>query len=108
MNFHCTALIVISLLGLAHAYKSTVTFFIHPEFQGSHQSAKLTKGECYAIPYQFDDKISSMNTWDSCIILYKDVDCTGDNFSLYPGTPCHDRFLDCNMEDVISSIKLCE
>ena len=100
------ALMLIAVFGLAHS--AMVTYYIHPEFQGQSDTVNLLGGVCHSLKAPFDKQLSSMNTWNSCVTLYRKSDCSGISFSLYPTTPCHDRFLDCDMEDIISSMKLCE
>lgn len=53
------------------------------------------------------DRASSVDTHDSCFILFSDADCQGHSMKVAPGEGCHFKFEDCQFNDITSSYKIC-
>lgn len=107
-----TYLVAISLgLGLAlgcitNVLTERVTFWSDFNFSGEEYHIDMVYGKCYKLGIS-NDRISSMSTQGTCVNLYTRDDCFGGNFRLEPGSSCHSNFGDCDMNDRISSVRLC-
>lgn len=87
----------------------TVTFYQDINHSGDAQSFNLCSNDCVALGTNeiWNDRFSSVNTANGCIIMFEDTNCQGRAVRVEPGTNCHGSFLDCTMNDKVSSLKLC-
>ncbi len=85
----------------------SLTFFEHENGQGEFYSVEFEGLQCYNIPSYFNDKATSINTFDSCIISYEDSDCEGKRQVIAPGTQNHGNLGEIDFNDKISSFRQC-
>nr|XP_018911651.1 PREDICTED: uncharacterized protein LOC109040247 [Bemisia tabaci] len=62
---------------------------------------------CQDVDASNHDKTSSINTHDTCVIVYAEPGCKGNHKKIQPGTPHHDDFEQLGFNDVLSSVGPC-
>lgn len=85
---------------------AVVTYFQHSGFRGEQGSIDVHPGVCYNFGH-FNDRISSINTRGSCVIVFIDGGCNGASYRIAPGTDCHSNLGHCGMNDKVSSLRGC-
>lgn len=98
--------VVLSLGCISNVVSERVTLWSDFNFSGEEYHIDMVSGKCYKLGIS-NDRISSMNTRGACVNLYTRDDCFGETFRLEPGSSCHQNFGECDMNDRISSVRLC-
>jgi len=63
-------------------------------------------GGCKNLPWEANDKLSSIDTKGTCVILYEHTGCTGESMEVAPGTGGH-SYVGGNFNDKTSSLRAC-
>lgn len=98
--------LVLALGCITNVVSERVTFWSDVNFSGEEYHIEMAYGQCYKLGIS-NDRMSSMDTHGACVNLYTREDCFGGTFRLEPGSSCHRNFGDCDMNDRISSVRLC-
>lgn len=106
MNTCSASIIVLLVVALASVHGNVVTFWSDSDFHGDEFHIEMQHGQCYKLGIS-NDRMSSMDTHGQCVDLYTRDDCNGGMFRLEPGSECHRNFGNCDMNDRISSVRLC-
>lgn len=107
MKTIATSLCLVLALGcITNVVSERVTFWSDVNFNGEEYHIEMVHGQCYKLGIS-NDRMSSMDTHGACVNLYTREDCFGGTFRLEPGSSCHQNFGDCDMNDRISSVRLC-
>lgn len=87
----------------------TVAFYQDINHSGDSQTFNLCSNDCVNLRTNeiWNDRFSAVNTANGCIIMFEHADCQGRAVRVEPGTNCHASFLECDMNDKVSSLKLC-
>lgn len=100
-------LFTIYLINVQITEAAEIVFWSNTEFGGERYHVNMERGKCYKLGVS-NDRISSMDTNGHCVDLYTRNDCFGGNFRLGGQTAaCHRNFGECDMNDKISSLRLC-
>lgn len=94
------------VLCITNVLTERVTFWSDANFNGEEYHIEMDYGQCYKLGIS-NDRMSSMDTHGACVNLYTREDCFGGTFRLEPGSQCHRNFGDCDINDRISSVRLC-
>lgn len=86
-----------------------VTFYRDIHHSGAAETFNLCSNDCVSLGTNEDwnDQFSSADTHNGCIIMFENNGCQGRSVRIEPGSPSHDNFNDLQMNDMVSSIKLC-
>lgn len=99
--------VVLLLITIAPIHGGRVTFWSDTNFQGMEYHINMRPGQCYRLGVS-DDRLSSFSTYGQCVDLYTRSDCFGGMFrSEAQSTDCHRNLGDCDINDRISSVRLC-
>lgn len=91
----------------ASAIGGRVTFYSDTNFAGTTYNLDMRAGQCYRLGVA-NDRLSSVKTNGQCVDLYTRDDCFGGMFrSEALSTECHRNLGDCDMNDRVSSVRLC-
>lgn len=102
-----TVLLLISSLLASLGRCGRVTFWSDTDFQGIQYTISMLPGQCYRLGVA-NDRLSSLSTNGQCVDLYTRSDCYGGMFrSEAQSTDCHRNLGDCDMNDRVSSVRLC-
>lgn len=99
-------LVVVALALPTIVVGNVITFWSDVDFRGDEFHIEMDHGHCYKLGIS-NDRMSSMDTNGQCVDLYTRDDCNGGMFRLEPGSACHRNFGNCDMNDRISSVRLC-
>ncbi len=81
----------------------TVVFFEDFQFTGDRLYLTLGTG-CYTMSWDWDNRISSVNTQGSCIMAYDKTNCRGSGVKL---TGSIEDFRDIRFDNKMSSLSVC-
>lgn len=102
-------ILLLLLCGLANVCHGGVriTFWSNTDFQGEQYNIDMEYGECYRLGVS-NDRLSSLSTNGHCVDIYTRNDCFGGMFRMESNSSaCHRNFGDCDMNDRVSSVRLC-
>nr|XP_018903916.1 PREDICTED: uncharacterized protein LOC109034937 [Bemisia tabaci] len=80
---------------------------IYDDVQHGKTLQTLSGGPCRDVAFENNDKASSINTWNKCVVIYSNFKCKGTNRTMYPGSPHHKDFTKLQFDNVVSSIGPC-
>lgn len=81
----------------------TVVFYEDSEFTGDRLYLTLGTG-CYTVSWDWDNRISSVNTQGSCIMAYDKTNCRGNGVKL---SKAIEDFRDIRFDNKMSSLSVC-
>lgn len=76
-------------------------------FTGESYVLDSDPGRCVNLPGAWNDRASSINTNENCVIVFKDSDCHGQSTHLEPGTPFHHHLDGIDFDNSITSAQVC-
>ncbi|XP_018897278.2 uncharacterized protein [Bemisia tabaci] len=82
-----------------------VTIYEDPSFRKKLED--LHGDSCKNVKANHHDKASSINTHDTCVKIWKELDCTGDKQEVKPGSQFHWKLSELGFDNVLSSIGPC-
>ncbi|CAL8135074.1 unnamed protein product [Orchesella dallaii] len=87
--------------------KDRITIYDDVNAGGASYYLDLSYSYCTNIPSDWNDRISSINTYGNCAIGYEHSDCRGRGERFAPGTPHHGDLTNLDFNDQITSFKRC-
>lgn len=99
------SIVFLCLIGAHSIHGSTVHLWSDINFQGQRYELNLVPGNCYPLTPR---RVSSLSTNGACVDLFTRDDCFGGTYRMEAHTSeCKRNFGDCDMNDQISSVRLC-
>lgn len=83
-----------------------VTWYDNANHRGDNRRFEINAHTCYNFGL-WNDRISSIDTHNYCVIIWSNHGCQGHRMEVAPGRGCHSNFRDCEFNDIASSIELC-
>lgn len=105
---HLFFIINLFLVCIVHqTHAGRVSFWSDINHNGDVYHINMNPNQCYRLGLS-NDRLSSFKTNDQCVDLYTRADCSGGMFrSEAQSTECHRNLGDCDMNDRVSSVRLC-
>lgn len=101
----CKSLVVLFVVTVTTIAASTVHLWSDIDFKGQRYELNLAHGHCYPLTKQ---RVSSLSTYGVCVDLFTRDNCFGGTYRMEAHTKeCHRNFGDCDLNDRVSSIRLC-
>ncbi len=94
-------------IGLSNGQAKRSTFFEHSNWEGQSYTVEFEGLACFNMPSWFNDKASSVNTDNNCILAFEHGECEGKMERIAPGTRDHANLGGIDMNDKISSFRQC-
>ncbi|CAL8130266.1 unnamed protein product [Orchesella dallaii] len=107
MKLSPTPFIFLVALHIAGSAGENVTLYEHASFEGESTTINLSGSECFNLHEDWCDRASSMDTNDSCVILWSRSDCSGYPWRIAPETGFQSNFKQLGFNAIVRSLKLC-
>ncbi|CAL8130268.1 unnamed protein product [Orchesella dallaii] len=107
MILQASSFIFLVAFHIAGSAVENVTLYEHASSEGEFTTINLSGSECFNLPEDWYDRASSIETNDSCVILWSRSDCSGNSERIAPETNSNSNFEDIYFNDIIRSLKLC-
>ncbi|CAL8130316.1 unnamed protein product [Orchesella dallaii] len=92
---------------IAGSAGENVTLYEHASSEGEFTTINLSGSECFNLPEDWYDRVSSIDTNNSCVIVWSRSDCSGYPERIAPEAEYSSNFQDLDFNDLIRSLKLC-
>lgn len=85
-----------------------ITYYLKSYFRGPSTSIRTERGICYSLIDSYNNnRMSSIDPGKNCMDLYMGANCRGTSIRVSPGSVCKRDLSNCQMDNVVSSFKLC-
>lgn len=85
-----------------------IFFWSDTNFRGTTYTLHMLRGRCYPIDASYQNQFSSVDTNGECVDLFTRSDCFGAMYRMEAlSSRCHRNLGDCDMNDAISSVRMC-
>ncbi|CAL8116337.1 unnamed protein product [Orchesella dallaii] len=105
--FQSLYIFAVTILSSYGGNAETITFFADSGLVGAWIRYTLSGTGCNNFSPKWNNRISSVNTHDNCILAWEHADCTGRSERIAPGTYHHGHLSALGFNDAISSFQLC-